>query len=257
MAPKNQLLNAPSISDLGHKLVDYSLTQFDIVGRAGIIYTYPLGIYCSTSCEYDFDLGWVGLGKSRWTRLINMYVCPKHLKDFERRVGNMSKDSHIVTMPFRELTKTNHKERNHPWGGCLISLSYRKKPATLVLHSRTTRIGYTSFLDMGIAHVVGRDVVSPIVGLPLNKINFTWVVELPQMSCMFILRYLIRHPRWQKYLTKRKRPIAEPWTSIIRNYRRIKKGKHTTWGPTKSIYRDIHRKKKISTPISSLGLFGK
>jgi hypothetical protein len=254
MAPGNSILNAPDMTRLGQWLVDSALTRFSRIGHGGVVYTYAPGSYSSRSCEYDFDLGLLGLTRSRWTRLVNMYIDPLQLARFKGRVDRLAeadRQTLTVSLPFRELTELNHRERSHPWGGCLLALTYRCHPPTLILHSRTTRIGYTSFLDLALAYVIFKKVVSPATGLLPCQCKFIWYVDLPQLSCIFVIRYLMRSPIWKEIL--RHPPQGQPWTAIIKAYKRISKGK-SKWGPSIKVYKDMQKKSTASIPVDSLEL---
>lgn len=253
MASRHQILEYSSMTSMAFQLVRYTLYGNHMIGHTGSIYTYPPGVYCSKTCCYDIDISIVYPSRGRWTRLVNVYVDPEQLSRFEtriKRLPEMEKRSKTVSLHFNDVV--NAKGKDHPWGGCLLSLTYRNNPPHLTLHSRTSRIGYTSFIDLAMAHVILRDVVCPVVQLRPSDVAFTWFVDLPQLSAIYILRYMVKNPRWRQELKKAHTVL--PWKDIVRNYKRISKGDNT-WGPTKRIYQDMQRKKIKPIPVSSLELF--
>lgn len=250
MATGHTVLNFRDMTALSRRIVNYAILGNHIIGHVGSIYMYPTSLFCSDTCVYSVNIGSVYTSRGRWTRLRNMYLDPAQLELFKSRLANMSRrNPKTVSLKFNEVT--NAAGRDHPWGGCLLSLSYRNEPASLILHSRTTRIGYTSFLDLAMAYVIFTKAIRPIIELKPSQVRFLWLVDLPQLSCVYTLMYLARDPRWKAWL--RETHNSQVWRDLNRNHRRIKKG-NSKWGPAKRIYKVLTSKTTRHIPVDSLEL---
>lgn len=153
----------------------------------------------SATCIMSFDVGrelW--LNQSRWSRLIREYINAQRLREFIENAqliygGVEVRDGAIANMLFRDPEK---RQKKHRWGGCLMAATFRRVPrrspgvskGILTFYSRTTYVGYMSFLDAAIAAVMAAHIGDPA------KIRFRWHIGSAQLHGFKTLPYLYSQP---------------------------------------------------------------
>lgn len=165
-------------------------------------------LLASRTCKMMFDVGKeLHLNIGRWSRLIREYTQREALETF---LGNAkliyngdARDGAVTNMLFRDPPR---KAKKHRWGGCLLAATFRgpRKGATvstLSFYSRTTYIGYMSFLDAAIAAVMARQIGDP------KNIQFRWYITSAQLHHFKTLPYLYS----QKELYEKLRGNADFW----------------------------------------------
>ena len=135
------------------------------------------------TCEYDFDLKDIWTRKSRWDKLCRQYIDPEAYEEWldkcEFSHGRNQGHSFLRTNTVAGRVGTRQ------WGSCLVGFGFRvvgkrsDKP-TLILHSRTTYLGYIAQLDLALVHVIARDIAERC-GITVGDIAFTWNVEAAQL----------------------------------------------------------------------------
>lgn len=159
----------------------------------------------SETCDFEFDIGkslW--LNKSRWTRLINEYINRKSMDIFIEQsqtiYSNNARDGASTIFHFRQPVRS---PRKHRWGGCLGMLvyhgSYHNQP-TLTMYSRTCYLGYISFLDAAIAHVVSKKITGWDPEAKEYPISFRWHIATAQVHHFKSLPYIYSRPEHMELL---------------------------------------------------------
>src|SRR5499427_3317248 len=153
------------------------------------------------SMAFDLDLGrdlW--LNRSRWTRLVRQYLDPSELRRFLDRsadIGLGEGKRGVVTNMFCANVTREHKK--HRWGNCMMNFVYRgqrkgdkfgERP-TISLHSRVSYIAYIGGLDLGVAHVLARE-IGRRIDVPVEEFRFRWHVDALQFHGFKSLPLLYR-----------------------------------------------------------------
>ncbi len=150
------------------------------------------------SAEYDFNLREVWLNSARWTRLVREYVDPIDATIFVQNsrkiLDGKGKNGVITNMPFRPVERRSDLRR-HKWGNCLLAATFRGTPGsavapTLTIHSRVSYNGYMLGMDMGIVHVLAREISE---GEP-DLIRVQWHLDVTQFHSFKCLPYLYTQP---------------------------------------------------------------
>lgn len=152
----------------------------------------------SKTCNFELDMGHtVWLNRSRWSRLIREYLPLKSWELFKSQcweiIDGLTRKGATTQMMFREPERFAKK---HRWGGCLMAATFRQKRSggwELSFYSRTTYIGYMSFLDAAIAHVMAREICDAYEDVTLDDISFTWHICDAQLHCFKTLPYMYSH----------------------------------------------------------------
>lgn len=259
MATEYSILKFKNMTELSHGVVDFALTNADAFIKHGSTHVYTPMSLISSTCEYSLDLSKVLLLTSnRWTRLVRLYLTHEQLNLFVtriKRVLRMGRKLHAVSLRFSDLQPEDTDDLiQHPWGSCLTSLVYCLKLNNLILQSRTTRIGYTSFIDIALAHVILRDIIIPITGTSLESTSFHWQIASPQISDIYSMSYIYTQPKWYNVIIRKKLTGTEPkiWRELRRNFKFAISGK-AKFGYSKRLSKSLDKVNK-SVPLSSLNL---
>jgi len=221
-----KVLRAPDLTQLWHDVVRWHLYKEEVDLYLGIgtnLYNVILEV---ESADYDFNFRELWLNKARWTRLIREYIDPVDLTLFVQNAREIFTDKNkggkgvITNMPFRPVERRGDLRR-HKWGNCLMAATFRGSPSssvrpTLTIHSRVSYNGYMLGMDMGLVHVLARE-ISPDPSL----IRVQWHLDVTQLHSFKCLPYLYTQPDLMKVLSDRDKleEYAETyptWKSISR-----------------------------------------
>lgn len=198
-----KVLRADDLTDLWAKVVRWHLYREEVDLYLGIGTNLYNVILEAESADYDFNLQELWLNKARWTRLIREYVDPIDATDFVRNARiifeEKGKSGVITNMPFRPVVRRGDLRR-HKWGNCLLAATFRGTPGsnvrpTLTLHSRVSYNGYMLGMDMGVAHVLARE----ITGDP-SEVRIQWHLDVTQLHSFKSLPYMYTQPDLMRVL---------------------------------------------------------
>lgn len=266
-----KVLKADSLTDLWYKVTRWHLYKEEVDLYLGIGTNLENVILQAESAEYDFDLQQVWLNPQRWTRLTREYLDGPETAAFVDRASTIlhdkGKNGVITNMHFKAVTRM---DRKHKWGNCLLAATFRGaykgtvKP-TLTLHSRVSYNAYMLGLDMGLAHVIAREIAED----PAD-IRIQWHLDVMQLHSFKSLPYLYTQPDLMEVLESRKKLMQASkeyptWQSIERWWEKVlqfeEEGKTVAeekYGPFKRIRRRYEEYQQgilvPSTHISTLGL---
>jgi len=152
------------------------------------------------SMAYDLDLGrdlW--LNRQRWTRLVRQYLDLGSTAEFLKRSAEIGlgegKRGVVTSMPCRKVA---NEAKKHRWGNCMLGFTYRglrngegDSAPTLALHSRVSYVAYIGGLDLGLAHVLARE-IGKRIEVPVQEFRFRWHVDALQFHGFKSLPLLYR-----------------------------------------------------------------
>lgn len=170
--------------------VDYDWSQGTEVGLHNVMLGTP-------SFKWGYDLDRLWLARSRWNTMVRQYLDPEAVGDWldkiEDRLIGTGRGIAVLRTKTVQGRGTGRGVRRR-WGSCMLSVSYRTNPIpTICLHSRTTYFGYLAAMDITVAHTLAQ-YVSAIVGIPVEKMNFVWNLELAQFHGFRSLAWPLSDP---------------------------------------------------------------
>ncbi len=208
------------LTDLWYNVTRWHLYQEEVDLYLGIG-TNQYNVFLEAdSAEYDFSLREVWLNAARWTRLVREYIDPIDATLFVRNareiLATKGKNGVITNMPFRPVERRGDLRR-HKWGNCLLAATFRgtpgsRVPPTLTVHSRVSYNGYMLGMDMGVIHVLAREISE---GEP-NLIRVQWHLDVTQFHSFKSLPYLYTQPDLMEELQKV--TDHEEWMLLQKSY---------------------------------------
>jgi len=186
------------------------------------------------SMAFDLDLGrdlW--LNRSRWTRLVRQYLDASDTAQFLDRSADIGlgegKRGVVTQMPCASVRR---EAKKHRWGNCMLGFTYRgvrrngkfdERP-TITMHSRVSYIAYIGGLDLGLAHVLGRE-IGRRIEVPVEEFRFRWHVDSLQFHGFKSLPLLYR----QEYIADLENPslrseyptiklVGRWWDQVVRDH---------------------------------------
>lgn len=193
---KPKYLHKDTLTDLWRRQVRWHLNRPTVDHSSGIACNlYDTHLSCD-SMEFDFNLQEVWLNPGRWTMLVRDYMDPEATSEFVRKsrsiLDGKGKSGTVTEMPFRRNRRTSAK---HKWGNCLLGAVFRGYsgghiPPTLSFYSRVSYNGYIAGLDLGLAHVLGREISE---GHP-SEIGFQWHLNTLSLHPFKVLPYIYGQP---------------------------------------------------------------
>jgi len=123
------------------------------------------------SAVFDFDLGKIGLTKTKWTKFTGQYVDVELLHGWVNNAMNVK--TYDALYPFKSVPPNfSGKKAVHQWGNCLLGFSFRRqpKPPTLTLYTRAQSIGFSGVADYALADYVARKLAERM-GIDPGKIQ--------------------------------------------------------------------------------------
>lgn len=193
-------LRAPDMKLLHHQICERLIrsdeSAFDVITSVDIQLHNVMAEAKSMDWDYDIKDAW--LTPQRWPMLIRQYIDPEEL---ERWIGMSTSrlglsNRGIAVMRTKTVKprggQTNQQTRR--WGSCMLSLSYRAVPKPqIVLHSRTSYMGYLGALDMSAAWMCGKYLAKEL-GIDVADMGFVWFNENVQWHNFKSLAYLLNNP---------------------------------------------------------------
>lgn len=171
---------------------DYDWTHGTEVGL------HNVAIHCDT-IDYDYNLKRLWVPPPRWTMMVRQYIDPEALADNlakieDRMAGKYAgkKGRGIAVLRTRLVQgKGIGRGVRRRWGSCMLNLSFRANPVpTVSLHSRTTYFGYLALVDISVARTYAAE-CARITGIPLNRIQFVWTLDLAQFHGFRSLAWML------------------------------------------------------------------
>lgn len=173
-------VKAPDITELHRKLTQGLLDNrtVDLVtGSDTQVYDV---IAEAASCEYDLDLKSVWLTKNRWSSLVRQYLNPVATERWLDMIGERLKPGKrgVSFMRTNDVASSGEgRIIRRRWGSCIIGFGYRAIPTPqLTMHSRMSYLGFIGRLDLGVAHVLAREIAAR-TGIDVSDIKFVWHLE--------------------------------------------------------------------------------
>lgn len=226
------------------------------------------------SMDFDLDLGrdlW--LNRSRWTRLVRQYLDLSETRRFLDRcadIGLGEGKRGVVTNMF--CANVTREAKKHRWGNCMLGFVYRgirnggkfDQGPTLSMHSRVSYIAYIGGLDLGLAHVLARE-IGQRIQVPVEEFRFRWHIDALQFHGFKSLPLLYR----QEYIADLEQPslrgeyptirlVGRWWDKVVSDYEDGKALDDERYGPLRRIRRRygeyVEERFLPSVPVSSLDL---
>jgi len=131
--------------------------------------------------EYNYDLAKSWVTPQRWSMLTKQYLNAGATDQWLDLIQSkmQKRRAHGVAFLRSQIVKprvTSGKPARQ-WGSCMIGWSFRVFPTpTLVMHSRSTYLGFLAPLDLGVAATLG-EMAGKEVGLSPEEIGFAWHLD--------------------------------------------------------------------------------
>lgn len=230
-------------------------------------------LLAAESMEFDLDLGrdlW--LNRQRWTRLVRQYLDPSETRRFLDRAADIGLGEGkrgVVTNMF--CANVTREAKKHRWGNCMMAFVYRglrngkfdERP-TLAMHSRVSYIAYIGGLDLGLAHVLARE-IGKRIEVPVEEFRFRWHVDALQFHGFKSLPLLYR----REYVRDLENPelrtgyptiklVGRWWDQVVRDHEAGIPLEAQKYGPLRRIRRRygeyVNEEFLPRVPVSSLDL---
>ena len=228
-------------------------------------------LLAAESMAFDLDLGrdlW--LNRQRWTRLVRQYLDPSETRRFLDRcadIGLGEGKRGVVTNMF--CANVTREAKKHRWGNCMMAFVYRgmrrrgDKP-TLTMHSRVSYIAYIGGLDLGLAHVLARE-IGRRIEVPVEDFRFRWHITALQFHGFKSLPLLYRRKfitDLEDYTLREKYPtinlVGRWWDKVVGDTENGKPLEEEKYGPLRRVRRRyteyINEQFLPNVPLSSLDL---
>src|SRR5215471_4688957 len=226
------------------------------------------------SMAYDLDLGrdlW--LNRQRWTRLVRQYLDVSQTSGFIQRAAEIGlvegKRGVVTVMPCAPVRR---EVKKHRWGNCMVGFTYRGlrnggrngEGPTIAMHSRVSYIAYIGGLDLGLAHVLARE-IGKRIEVPPEEFAFRWHVDALQFHGFKSLPLLYRR-RYVRDLEDSDLRLRYPtiklvgrwWDQVVRDHEAGVPLEEQKYGPLRRIRRRyeeyVNDEFLPSVPLDSLTL---
>jgi hypothetical protein len=230
-------------------------------------------LLAAESMEFDLDLGrdlW--LNRSRWTRLVRQYLNPSDTAQFLDRAADIGlgegKRGVVTQMPCAHVVR---EAKKHRWGNCMLGFTYRgvrngkfdQRP-TISMHSRVSYIAYIGGLDLGLAHILARE-IGQRIEVPVEEFRFRWYIDALQFHGFKSLPLLYR----REYISDLENPrlrseyptiklVGKWWDKVVQDTEAGKPLIEEKYGPLRRVKRRyeeyIAEEFLPEVPVSSLTL---
>jgi hypothetical protein len=209
-------------------------------------------LLAAESMALDLDLGrdlW--LNRSRWTRLVRQYLDPSATAMFLDRAADIGlgegKRGVVTQMPCASVRR---EAKKHRWGNCMLGFTYRgvrngkfdQRP-TLAMHSRVSYIAYIGGLDLGLAHVLARE-ISRRIEVPVEEFRFRWYIDALQFHGFKSLPLLYRREYiedLERSALRKKYPtiklVGKWWDKVVQDTESGKPLTEEKYGPLRRVKR--------------------
>lgn len=176
-------------------------------------------ISTAESMEWSFDLKDLWLTPSRWSMMVKQYLDPDEVTAWVEqcagKIGTRGRGIAVMrtkTVAARGGPAKGNKETRR-WGSCMLTISYKAKPRpTIILHSRTSYLGYLSALDLSVAWMCA-NYLAKAMGVEVESFAFVWYNEALQWHNFKSLAYLLNHPD-EKKRKKYRRLLMKKWKKL-------------------------------------------
>lgn len=187
------------IPALTNQLMFSSRAEADLVTSVDIHYHNVLASFASFDWEFDLKRYW--LPRSRWNKLVHQYVDLSQLGEWLDKTEVLTgKNRGVSVMKLKDVPTRYGKVTARRWGACMLSVSYRAVPEpTIVLHSRTSYLGYLTPLDITVAHVCAR-MIGERVGVTPEEMRFDWFCEIMQYHHSRCQGYAFGDPEMRTFI---------------------------------------------------------
>lgn len=129
----------------------------------------------------DLKTWWVS--PARWNTLVRQYLNPTTLDTYINAIDMklpLGKPGVAVMRTNNIGARSNKGASWRTWGACILSVSYRSKPAPqITLHSRACYMGFLAVCDISVAHVIGQ-LIGERLGIDIADMKFVWHLESAQ-----------------------------------------------------------------------------
>jgi hypothetical protein len=187
-------------------LIHATEDELDVISNVDVQKHNVLAVADSMAWEFDLKSMW--LTPSRWTMMVRQYLDPEELQAWidqcTSKIGTRGRGIAVLRTKIvkpRGGAATGHTNKEtRRWGSCMLALSYKAKPQpTIVLHSRTSYLGYIGALDLSVAWMAAR-YLAKAMGVPVESFKFVWMNEAIQWHNFKSLAYMLNHtdPKLQK-----------------------------------------------------------
>lgn len=155
--------------------------QTGIIGGGGW-QSYDLAVKADSMGGYNPDLKDSWITPQRWSMLTRQYLDGEAVEAWldliEAKLTKPGKTHGIAHLRSRVVVPRHSGARaSRKWGSCMLGWSWRLYPTpTLVMHSRSTYLGYLADWDLLVAHKLAEK-AGETVGLELEDIRFVWYLE--------------------------------------------------------------------------------
>lgn len=207
-------LTAQDITQAFEEIVDLLLwTPERVVDltKSPSIYTYD-NLIRAQSCEFSFDLSWIGLTKNRWARFLTQYVNKQALESWLQSIEEQ-RGRGVVNL-LRSTGETDvtpapgHPEwKGHRWGVCFLGVSFLMTPKPkLTLYSRMARIPTTAVMELTLVSLLAKEIQERYqIEAP---IQLTWFCSAIHVTAWDIMPYLVSQNKMTDFLSSDK-PLAK------------------------------------------------
>ena len=157
----------------------------------------------AASCEYKLDLKSAWLTGNRWSSLVRQYLNPVATENWLDMIGTRLKPGKrgVSFMRTNDVaSQGSGRTIRRRWGSCIIGFGYRAIPTPqLTMHSRMSYLGFIGRLDLGVAHVLAREIATQ-TGIDVSDIKFVWHLEAGAFHGYRCLSWMYSSPELREQL---------------------------------------------------------
>lgn len=188
------------------------------------IFSYT-NLVTARTCDFDFDLGEVGLQSQRWARFMTQYAKKSELKKW---FDSMAEQNRAIVNLFRTDGETkvvpNPKrlddEGGHRWGVCFLGVAFRRSPKPqLTLYSRMGRLPTTATMELNFVHQAAKEIKQRY---GIENISFAWYADGLHIHSYDVVPFLINRD-WLGRLRESGNPL---YRTVGRYVERIEASPH-------------------------------
>lgn len=148
---------------------------------------------------FDYDLGEIGLTKTKWSKFTGQYVDVESLHVWVNNAMNVK--TYESLWQFKDIPPNfSGKKATHQWGKCLLGLSFRRqpKPPTLTLFTRTQSLGFSGVADYALGDFVARRLAERM-GIEQSSIRFQIYAPNLIIKAVEVIAFLHQRGLLEKY----------------------------------------------------------
>ena len=177
------------------------------------------------SLDYNYDLAKSWVTPQRWSMLTKQYLNAGATDQWLDLIQSkmQKRRAHGVAFLRSQIVKprvTSGKPARQ-WGSCMIGWSFRVFPTpTLVMHSRSTYLGFLAPLDLGVAATLG-EMAGKEVGLSPEEIGFAWHIDQITFHTFRSMPWWYSSPRRREWLHEGHSMAAQNANRLLRRFRKM------------------------------------